>query len=193
MMAVYIRGFIGGVAAAMVYLLTEVIRAVGLQTDLHDPVHRAWGLHKQDHQTSISTTSTPPKSKRLAAALGTADLLQNAPGSVGGNGETFPLFTQHAERPPPKSTGAVVVDEAEDGERVDHVGHKSYGKHGLLCLCPLPTLNAIQLFAWLPGWELKECELHVIEALLSSLTIKQDRRPCHPRRTSSNQNRQDAG
>jgi hypothetical protein len=41
MMAVYKRGFIGGVAAAMVYLLTEVIRAVGLQTDLHDPVHRA--------------------------------------------------------------------------------------------------------------------------------------------------------
>ena len=69
-------------------------------------------------------------------------------------------------------TGAVAVGEAEDGERMNHVDRNHMASMDYVC-------QHSTLFTRLPCLEVEEpiqYRLHVIEALPTRLTIKQDRR-----------------
>lgn len=110
---------IGGVAAEIACHLFKILLVVGLQADLQNAAGRDVCTSKttrQAFQLRQRHQNQKGWQMRLAQPI-CFKIHQSAPGSAGGNGETFPPFTQHAERPPPRSTGAVVVGEAEDGER----------------------------------------------------------------------------
>jgi hypothetical protein len=139
-------------------IFIEVIPAVGVQTDLHDPVGREVCTSKtirqafqlrQRHQNQKGwqmrlaqpTICFRMRQVRLAA---TARLFH---------------FLRNMERPPPRPTGAVVVKEAEDGERVDHVGHNHMaGMDGYVCVhCQHSTLLNYSHGFQVGNWKNAKC------------------------------------
>jgi hypothetical protein len=100
--------------------------AAGRQTDLHNAVGREVCTNKQRRRQAFRPppTSTPPKSERLAdLVLGTPDLLQNAPHRLAATARFSTSYATCGTVTSEGQPGLWLAGEAEDGERMNHVGH----------------------------------------------------------------------